>query len=141
MKVPRSDIHRYKYDHHLLIADVYTLLNPALENWTRKKIAPQLIPDAEFYLGKFYYLEAEMGNHKPPELIAKIEKYKRYFRETKERFTVLFVMAFEDDLEIAEEALKGQPTAYETVSFNQLKSSIASSYTVSYPKERIRQLK
>lgn len=141
LKVPRKDIHRYKYDHQVLIGDICALLYAVAENIGRHKLTPNLIPDLEFNLNSFYYLEAEMGNHKPDELRAKIEKYKRYFRETRKSFTVLFVMAFDEDMWIAEKALEGQPHAYEAVSFNQLKSSISSSYTVSYLKEQGRILK
>jgi hypothetical protein len=132
LTAPPADIHRFKYDHQLLIGDCFTLLHEEAEDWGQKKLTRGLIPDRQFEMGKRYYLEAEMGNHKTDELISKIDRYKKYRDRTKEDFTVLFLMAFDKDLPIAERALRGQPTAYETVSFNQLKTSINSSYTVSY---------
>lgn len=112
-----------------MCGDIFVVLMNTnnLYGWGQKRISKGIIPDRHFYLGdKLYYLEAEMGNQREQILKNKVAAYKEYFRQTKEAFNVLFVMAETKDLVLMERVLAGEPVAYEVLSFDQLKSTLAS---------------
>jgi len=94
---PTPPIHPLYFEHEKAIGDIFVSLAVSghLTEWDRDD-RPSLRDDARFSIDQdTYYLEMEMGNHGADRLTEKVVRYKKYFRETGERFNVLFVM-FED---------------------------------------------
>lgn len=98
---PTPPIHPLYFEHEKAIGDIFVslMVSGHLTGWDRTD-RPDLRDDAQFFIDEdLYYLEMEMGNHGTERLTEKVVRYKKYFRETGERFNVLFVM-FEDTAKI-----------------------------------------
>jgi hypothetical protein len=90
---PTQPIHPLYFEHEKAIGNIFVelALTGHLTGWDRTD--RKLKDDAQFSIDEnLYYLEMEMGNHGPAALTEKVVRYKSHFRETEERFHVLFVM-------------------------------------------------
>lgn len=98
---PRSEVHAFKYEHERLCAEVFVslTLTGKLYGWQlHKRISKGIISDriARFE-SKLFYLEIERGTQ--DKIVQKTETYRKFWRETKEDFSVLFLVNDEKTLE------------------------------------------
>jgi hypothetical protein len=90
---PKSEIHRYKYEHEKACADVFVTLalTSKLDSWeAHTKLGKDIIPDRIAHYGGTVYIEVEMGSQN--KIRQKAEAYKQYFLEMKEPFSVWFLV-------------------------------------------------
>lgn len=93
---PKSEVHSNLYEHEKTCADVFVALyrTGSLNGWGQQPVTGlKKTPDRIFYLGdELYFLEVEMGNHKEAQIREKLESYKRYYQQTREKFQLRFVV-------------------------------------------------
>lgn len=87
------------YEHEKAHGEVFVSLalchDLNLNEWERAE-NQFLRNDGHFMVGDdFYFLEVEMDNHGAERLTEKVDRYRAYYRETQERFSVLFVFQTE----------------------------------------------
>ena len=91
---PKAEVHTYKYEHERACAEVFVkFAQDEIYGWDQhKKISKEIIPDRTVYLTEDYplYIEVEMGDR--DRVTQKISNYQRYYRETHEKFRVLFLV-------------------------------------------------
>jgi hypothetical protein len=132
---PKAEIHSFKYEHEKACADVFVTL--ALTNklyaWEQhKKIGGSIIPDRTADYNGTVYIEVEMGSQ--DKVRQKSEAYKKYFQETKEPFSVWFLVKEQWQYDSALEYLRHYPSHYSVElldEFNKIKVSDTPSDTVS----------
>ena len=100
---PRSEVHAFKYEHEKQCAEVFVslTLTGKLYGWqSHKRISKGIIPDriARFE-NRIFYLEIERGTQ--DKIIQKTDSYRKFWRETKDEFSVLFLVRDEKALEDA----------------------------------------
>lgn len=116
LEPPKAEIHTHKFEHEKLCADVFVALylTGSLHGWGQQRISRELIPDRIFYLGDdLYYLEAEKGNQKDAIIKKKVDAYKKYWRETNEKFQVRFVTDDRKAFEMLSRVLEDEPYHYQ----------------------------
>lgn len=91
---PKRTVHPYKYEHEKACAQVFVVFAQGeIYGWEQhKKISKEIIPDRTVYLTEDtpMYIEVELGDR--DRVSQKISNYQRYFRETREKFKVLFIV-------------------------------------------------
>jgi hypothetical protein len=96
VKPPTSEIHTFKYQHEKECAEVFVslILADAVSDWHQhKKLSTGIIPDRTVEIDDFtLHIENERGTQGYAKVIKKLEKYKDYWRETREDFQVLFLV-------------------------------------------------
>lgn len=96
---PNKEIHPLFYEHEIIRGDAFVsaALSGHLLEWEWEPVVKKFVPDV---LARFsdpiIYIEVERGKQNKAKLIKKIENYLNLFRETRETFYVLFIVA--DDL-------------------------------------------
>lgn len=98
---PRAEVHAFKYEHEKQCAEVFVslALTEKLYDWQpHKRISKGIIPDrmARFENRTFYF-EIERGTQ--DKVIQKTENYRKFWCETKEEFSALFLVKDEKALE------------------------------------------
>lgn len=104
LSVTKWKIHGSLYDHEKTAAEIFVslVLTGRLEKWegegdqkfgVRYDRMFKILDDP-----RIVYLEVEMGNHGKPILSAKILAYQKLYRETKQKFCVLFAMLTEKEV-------------------------------------------
>jgi hypothetical protein len=98
---PRAEVHAFKYEHEKECAEVFVslALTKNLYGWqSHKRISKSIIPDRIANLkNSIYYFEIERGTQ--DKIAQKTENYRRFWRETNEEFSVLFLVKDEKTLE------------------------------------------
>jgi len=129
LEPPRSEIHTFKYEHEKLCSDVFVALyqTGGLYGWGQQRISKEVIPDRIFWLhDDLYYLEVEMGNHKEAIIKSKVEAYKRYWRESNEKFEVRFVTADAKAFAMLSKILEDEPYHYQAYTLDHLQKAVKS---------------
>lgn len=100
---PRAEVHAFKYEHEKQCAEVFVslALTEKLYDWQgHKRISKGIIPDRIANLeNRTFYLEIERGTQ--DKIVQKTENYRRFWRETKSDFYVLYLVKDEKTLEDA----------------------------------------
>ncbi len=109
LEPPRSEVHAFKYEHEKQCAEVFVslALTETLYDWQpHKRISKGIIPDrmARFE-NRTIYFEIERGTQ--DKIVQKTESYRKHWRETKEDFSVLFLVKDEKALEQTITKLEG----------------------------------
>ena len=109
---PKSEIHTFKYEHEKACADVFVtlILTGKLIGWEQHKKIGSIIPDRTAELDGTVYIEVEMGSKS--EIRQKAENYKRYYHETRERFSVWFLVKHQWQYDEGLEDLRTFPNNY-----------------------------
>lgn len=98
---PRAEVHTFKYEHEKECAEVFVslALTGKLYGWqVHKRISKGIIPDRIANLkSSIFYFEIERGTQ--DKIVAKTENYRKYFRETNESFSVVYLVKDEKTLE------------------------------------------
>jgi hypothetical protein len=92
---PKSDIHKYNYDHTKRAGDIFVslALSGSLYLWEGEGNRPDLRWDRKFAVDdRDFYLEVETGSQDIGKLRLKTERYLRYWEEIHEPFNVLFTV-------------------------------------------------
>lgn len=101
LEPPRAEVHAFKYEHERICAEVFVslALTGKLYDWqSHKKISKGIIPDrTACFENKIFYLEIERGTQ--DKIIQKTENYRRYWRETNGKFSVIYLVKDEKTLE------------------------------------------
>lgn len=123
---PRGEVHTFKYDHEKLCADIFVLLYSTgnLYSWGQKKLSG-IIPDRYFEYGdRLVYLELERGTQDQKRIIGKLQAYKKWFRETGEKFHVWFVVIDDKTYQMINGLLQNEPRAYRVYTLDKLISEL-----------------
>lgn len=113
LEPPKSEIHSFKYEHEKACADVFVTLalTGKLYGWElHKKIAKGIIPDRTALMDTPVYIEVEMGSQ--DKIRQKADNYKRYFYDTKEPFSVWFLVKTQKQYDNGLEDLRGFSSHY-----------------------------
>ena len=99
---PKSEIHRFKYEHEKGCGDIFVslMLTGECTLWEGEGRAVKgFRHDRKFAFDKIWYLENERGTQAPKVLRGKIDNYLKHYRETYDPFHVLFTVKDEPSLE------------------------------------------
>lgn len=122
---PKSEIHRFKYEHEKACGDVFVTLalTGKLFGWeAHKKISKEIIPDRMADYGGTVYIEVEMGSQ--DKIREKAEAYRKYFYETKEQFQVWFLVDSDKLYQSGLEDLRNYPRQYSIQKLDEFHASM-----------------